>query len=288
MFRRATFRGVTEFNGTSFNQTADFSGTNFLKNAYFSVSIFRSIAIFNNCSFNDKTTFSGTVFKNHVDFCSTTFSSDLDMDRVKFMDYLDLTNAKLQAPTSFDSCYFKKSPPQLAGATLHPRTNWRRAAWPELKGLKGRQVEALTDAYCILKLEMDKQKRHEDELLFFAKELECRQMELGRIKGLPISLYWLSCNYGRSFLLPLLWLVVLFDICALALHYFQPDLGWGKAVGLSALNCLAGFGLRKELMSKTVESLGTGALVVSGVQMVLGLVFLFLIGLGLRNRFRMK
>lgn len=287
-FTRAEFSEGASFSNATFCGEAYFCGANFVGEVHFDSAKFFTAAHFSNTIFKRSIYFRNVVFCDDAHFRGVTFKGRTNFRRASFERVVIFSGVKLEAATDFDGCRFEKSPPQLDGATLYQRTNWRRVIWPQLKGLELEEIEALTDAYCILKLEMEKQKRHEDELLFFAMELECRRRELRWIRGLPISLYWLTSDYGQSFRRPFLWLLALFDAGAPALFFLQPDLGWGTAVGLSAANCLAGLGLRKELMGKTLESLGAGALIVSGVQMVLGLVFLFLIGLGLRNRFRMK
>jgi len=287
-FNNATFYGGADFRSTTFLGIANFSEVTLLCRCDFSGAKFFSIVDFDGSSFFDFAPFYNAIFVGIANFRGVTFAGYTWFNDAIFHDKVIFTDAKLKAPADFGGCHFEKSPPQLAGASMHQRTNWRRVLWPRLNGLEHEEIEALTDAYCILKLEMEKQKRHEDELMFFALELQCRQIELGLIKGLPVILYGCTCDYGKSYLKPFIWLVALFNVGAPALFFLQPDLGWAKSVGLSAVNCLAGLGLRKELMGKTLESLGTGALIVSGVQMVFGLVFLFLIGLGLRNRFRMK
>ncbi|MFV3131792.1 hypothetical protein, partial [Niveispirillum sp. KHB5.9] len=146
-----------------------------------------------------------------------------------------------------------------------------------------RQVEDLTDAYSCLKLEMDKQKRHEDELMFFSKELECRRVEWGAIKGIPILLYGWTCDYGQSFMLPLCWLLNLIIIGFDIMMDLQTNLPWEKALLVSVANCLGNFSFRKE-----IGELSIATHMFSMFQGTIALILLFLIGLGLRNRFRMK
>jgi hypothetical protein len=47
---------------------------------------------------------------------------------------------------------------------------------------------SFVDAYERLKLEMDRLKKHEDELNFFALELQSRRVLSGTFRGLPIAL----------------------------------------------------------------------------------------------------
>ena len=50
------------------------------------------------------------------------------------------------------------------------------------------EARAFIDAYACVKLEMDRLKKHEDELDFFALELESRRVWLD-LTGLPIAIY---------------------------------------------------------------------------------------------------
>jgi|GEM_PF-3975037 len=94
------------------------------------------------------------------------------------------------------------------------------------------------DAYACLKLEMDRLKKHEDELDFFALELQSRRVRLGRWGwGLPIWLYGLLSDFGRSYLRPLGELFVVAGIGAGAFWYFDART-YGEALGLSAANTL--------------------------------------------------
>lgn len=125
--------------------------------------------------------------------------------------------------------------------------------------------------------------------MFFAKELECRRVAAGQFRGLPIGIYGVLCHYGQSYLRPLGWLLALIVIGAVQ---FWPVLNWDfiLSLGVSIANVLGPLGLRKELLEAGMlpHNLSRWLRFFSGAQMVLGLILLFLIGLGLRNRFRMK
>ena len=116
-------------------------------------------------------------------------------------------DAKMESQTSFDDATFSQ-PPQFFGAKLHEGTRWHGAKWPE-PPRDTATARDYVDAYERLKLEMDRLKKHEDELKFFASELQCRRVILGRWKGLPIAVYGFLCDYGRSFMLPLRFLVII-------------------------------------------------------------------------------
>lgn len=275
-FSNVTFAGAAFFGGATFSMLADFSGATFFTRADF-----RGV------TFSRDAEFSSVMFSRGADFSSVTFSGSTDFISATFHTVAIFTNSELKAPTNFEGSQFLGEPPRFHGGKLHEDTVWRGVKWPAAP-TDPNKAGRFTDAYERLKQEMDRLKKHEDELMFFAKELECRRVAVGWFKGLPIAAYGWFCNYGRSYVKPLIWMVAVFNAGVPALWLLQPDLGWGKAVGLSAVNCLAGLGMRKDLMGKVLDDLGPGALIVSGAQTVAGLVLLFLIGLGLRNRFRMK
>ena len=76
--------------------------------------------------------------------------------------------------------------------------------------------------------------------------LQSRRVLLGRWGwGLPIWLYGLLCDYGRSYLRPLVALFVVSVIGALAFWFFDART-YGEALGLSVANALNVFGFRRD------------------------------------------
>jgi hypothetical protein len=139
-----------------------------------------------------------------------------------------------------------------------------------------------------LKLEVDQLKKHEDELDFFALELQSRRVSLGPWKGLPVALYGAFSDYGRSYVWPFLWLFAVMTFGAAIFRHFGA-LTLGEASGLSAANTFNVFGFRKDFIASSVTSgLSPWLEVVTAVQTILGTILLFLFGLGIRNKFRMK
>jgi hypothetical protein len=135
---------------------------------------------------------------------------------------------------------------------------------------------------------MDRLKKHEDELEFFAREMQSRRVYLGPWRGLPFALYGLLSNYGRSYGRPLAGLLVVAAIGAGAFWYFEARDFWG-ALGLSAANTLNVFGFRKDFFdAATIEHLPPSLKILAAIQTILGAILLFLFGLGIRNKFRMK
>jgi hypothetical protein len=135
---------------------------------------------------------------------------------------------------------------------------------------------------------MDRLKKHEDELDFFAREQQCRRLLQGW-RGLPIAIYGALCDYGRSYIRPILILLgtVLVGAILFWLHFGQFTLV-GDAIGLSFANTFSVLGLRNLIALDTLQNIPWWLKVIASVQTGLGIVFLFLFSLGLRNRFRMR
>jgi hypothetical protein len=118
--------------------------------------------------------------------------------------------------------------------------------------------------------------------------LQSRQVALGPFYGFPYAFYGAVADYGRSYVRPLLILgaVILMGAVALLRHV---DFSLYKSLGLSLANTLNVFGFRKEFIDPdTLHKLPACIKVISGFQTIIGGALLFLVGLGLRNRFRMK
>ena len=156
---------------------------------------------------------------------------------------------------------------------------------------------------------MDRLKKHDDELDFFAREMRCRSVLLGKWKpvlelplfgrrtvvlprpasGLAISLYGALCEYGRSYALPLWYLFATIAIGTLLFWYHLRWGHFGKAACLSFANTFGAFGFRRDFIDPNlVESLSGWLKVASAAQTIVGVVLLFFFGVAVRNRFRMK
>jgi hypothetical protein len=92
--------------------------------------------------------------------------------------------------------------------------------------------------------------------------------------------------YSRSYLRPLVALLVVAAIGAGAFLYFDART-FGEALGLSAANTLNVFGFRRDL-GLAIDTPLPCLKVFSAIQTIFGTILLFLFGLGIRNRLRMK
>jgi hypothetical protein len=233
--------------------------------------------------------FRGASFSERAEFWAATFSGDASFEGATFRSSASFVNVRMKGPTSFKAVDFSSEPPRFFGAELHEGTVWRDVRWPK-RPKNVADAGRFVDAYERLKLEMNRLGKHEDELDFFARELQSRRMVLHRPTfGLAIALYGLLCNYGRSYVRPLVGLLVTIAVgAALSVPHFGAS-KYARAIGLSLANTFAVFGLRKEFIDpQVIEGLSRALKIVSGVQTIAGIVLLFLFGLAVRNRFRMK
>jgi hypothetical protein len=103
---------------------------------------------------------------------------------------------------------------------------------------KGKDVaKEFVRAYERLKLEMDRLKKHEDELDFCALELQSRRVLLGPWERCAIWLYGLLSDYGRSYTRPLYALLAVVAIGTLLLLLSRavvPSQSLGLSIGNTA------------------------------------------------------
>jgi hypothetical protein len=302
-FRNATFSVNAIFCRATFSDDANFGGATFSGDAIFGNATFRgytdsgALTIshytgFGSATFSGYADFGGATFSGDANFGGVTFSGDANFSVARFSGGAQFTNAEMKARTSFDDAKFS-APPQCFNTKLHEGTTWHGVQWPEPPGNSNRAREFI-DAYERLKLEMDRLKKHGDELDFFSREQQCRRVVLGPWKGFPIAIYGFLSDYGRSYSRPLVLLAttVLVGSFLFAVHLigFRTPLlpsGWRQAIGISFTNTLGLFG-RPLMKADALVDLPDWLKAVATVQSILGLVLLFLFGLGIRNRFRMK
>jgi hypothetical protein len=331
-FKKATFDGYSSFLATTFVGEANFEST----------------------TFSSSTAFKGAVFCEHAYFYRATFSGDIDFTAAAFRDRTDFRralfkrknsfeNAQLKGDTSFQGAVFEFEPLIILGTQLHQSTVLHGIIWPPSP--KDEELATrFVGAYETLKLEMDRLKRHEDELFLFGREMEDRRILYGDWKvlsnlrlcghvlsisplklpllqfafaahkllgwtfrfpfarlrivriplyrpaaGMPIAIYGLLCEYGRSYMRPLVGLCLTAAVGALLAWPHFGLFKYTKAIGFSLANTLAILGFRKDFFGpNTVATLSNLLVAMSASQSVLGALFLFLFGLALRNRFRMR
>jgi hypothetical protein len=307
-FRSSVFKADVNFQGGVFRHRADFFKSIFLGPVNFSsdserTTQFLGPAEFGKAEFVGKVDFTSVVFEGPVSFKGVAnvdgrirarqFGGEVKFDHASFGNEVSFVNREFLDETSFRSAKFLRKAPKFADSTLHEGTTWHGVQWPQAPSDPGKARD-MADAYSHLRRRSNAIQDHESELDFFAREMQSKRVADGGLKGLLILAYGLSCDFGRSVGRPLAWLFSLWLLPLVAYVDFLRLAGIrtievASLYGFSATSIGGFFGVRKEFFSSTfMEKLPDAALVLSGFQSVLGAVFLFLLGLSLRNRFRIK
>ncbi len=213
---------------------------------------------FSGASFAGTTTFDDATFSRVPDFRQTHFGRDISMEGMSVAYKQEATSRFLKrAAGSEDASRFRKLRRMAAEAKDHTR-----------------------------------------ELAFFAQETRARYgHDLKKARQyFPFLLYHFFSNFGQSFWRPalglfLIWILAAeglyhsrycmsgarFDAYMLSLSNTMPFLNWGRSVRPDYLTALYG---------ETISQHPTVSVIMYG-QGILSLIFIFLIGLALRNKLRL-
>ena len=282
-FSRTIFDSNVRLSEFLFPNGADFTSATFSKEADFSSAMFLEKANFESATFSGIAYFQSATFSGHANFKSVTFSS-----------HIDFVNSEFTAKTIFANAHFNSEVPDFRGAKLHEATEWHDVRWPSAPRDKT-SAQKQVYAYERLKQEMERLKKHEDELFFFRKELRARR-EL-----LPFwrAARWLDClykalsDYGQSASRPLYLLCGSFLLVSAVFAWVPCITGTSMtilhAASLSFASIFLIFPIHNEIMTphvfSTLSSLGK---IIVVVEAFFGTLLLFLLGVALRNRFRMR
>jgi uncharacterized protein YjbI with pentapeptide repeats len=312
-FDRATFRSTAHFISASFCGPAGFEGAQFCDEGHFRSATFSDYASFNGAEFSAITTFvqaaflgaanfswavfsdnaffAETAFSLGASFNSTTFSGHAHFEVAMFADSADFTEAEFGRHTSFAGARFARLVPDFRDSELREATEWHDAEWPHASTDRARAQQQVY-SYERLKAEMERLKKYADEQFFFAKELRARRAleRRGSLKYLLNFAYETFAGYGQSVRRPMFWLVILFaagaGLFALTPTRKGAPLAYDEAAALSITNLISFLPYKPD--KGTVDGLSPLAKIIGDLQSFLGVILLFLLGLALRNQFRMK
>ncbi|KMW60338.1 hypothetical protein AIOL_000491 [Candidatus Rhodobacter oscarellae] len=285
-FRGASFTSSGEFFGVVFNHEAYFQNTNFRLLANFDGAEFKGGGNFSNSQFGADAVFTGSVFAGSPWFEGCEFNGGVWFKKGSFMDL-----------TSFENARFTKMVPEFFEREFYHGTvfSLQQENWPSEKATNAEVFKLL---YSRLAQVMSDLHKPDDEQFFRRQEMRCKQVLEEPLPKLLLRLYGFVSDYGYSVTRPLALLSVVFVLGFLALavgncpapgiDQSMQECGWG-AMGLSFGNTFAFFGFgRLYFPSGFFEGLPAWLKVLGAGQTVLGVVLLFFLGLGLRNRFRLR
>jgi hypothetical protein len=296
-FSSSKFSGRAEFDESNISMHIDFTETKFMDTLKFNNALIKrdanfieaeisSEALFLGASFLGITSFRSVNFSRMADFSSAVFSGPTDFINASFSDIASFINAKFAHPVQFDKARFKKHPPEFHGASLHEGTRWHDVTWPPIPGSRADAIDHL-DNYERLKQEMERLKKHEAEQFFFIRETQCREVRDGFPKNLVSRLFGWFSDYGTSVAKPLKALAATWAICGILFENLTT-MPAAKAWLFSAASLFDLLGARRNFFEAEMKEMRGFAAFVATVETAVGLVLLFLLGLALRNRFRMR
>lgn len=319
IFSGATFGNLTKFEGAEFRGDARFDGATFGDNACFDNAKINGAANFGEATFEGDAKFSGARFDGIAAlFNKATFGGNANFVKATFTNMVAFNDAQFDGAATFHSVEFGgpvyligavfKSVPELRftkiathftlhGVRVEYAKSDERAMWLGLSWAKAAHPDDV-DRYRRLKELAMAAKDHEREQEFFALELKAKRHYETQGWALLLNYaYELFSGFGRSVMRPLVGLVGV---------WFWFGVGHGMFAKLEAgAPWLDGFRLSTAVLLPFVSSARTiygeasealyedapaqaWALDLAVVtESALGLLFLFLLGLALRNRFRL-
>jgi hypothetical protein len=265
------------------------------------------------------TIFTEAVVKGQVDFQISDFSMDvsffgaklaqgINLELARFEKTVDFSGVEFHKPLNLDQAEFKV-PPLLSGAVFHYETG--DSAWDKFWG-KAKEPDSYLRYLRLKKIAADAQD-HEKELQFFVMETQAKRFHhysFAEILHFPTLvlhiLYELSSNFGLSMARPILWLVFTFVVssCSFAIIADSPYQNqiqiWDRhilALSFSNISPISGLGNDMRVHSIkymcNVKDINDCRNIdayyqISSAEGFISLILLFLLGLGIRNRFRIK
>ena len=298
------FTGPVIFDNTVFLSQASFSRSHFKEFTSFSSTIFKKSVGFNQATFSSETFFRDTIFQRSVNFIRTVFEGDVDFS-VVFEEASSFYNCSFNERINLMTSKFKNAYPVLIGtnldekAILFPFTK----NWPKLYNCEQDSFEA-KESCATLRHIMNLQGRSEQAHFFFRREMQFAS-KLGSIwQRFPYLLFGWFSYYGHSLKRPTWALAMLWFFPAMVYwpylcsgvytDIFSLEF-WNSVVRTSALsfglslgNLFQFTGLQRVYLIDIIGGLPWGLKFLGGVQTLLAIPLLFLLLLGLRNRFRLK
>jgi len=203
---------------------------------------------------------------------------------------------------------------ELYDDTVFPLPDKYRKNWPPLKGKGVMEAADQKRAYNRLRLFMKTSAQIDEEQFFHRMEMRCKWRLAGWVHKPIFALYAGLSDFGNSVVRPFFGIGAVIAFGAVFMLWWQGVFnftpqevaGFDWTFGVMGEDGDIGAGVRNASgwsLANTLPFLGFGKLyyggdfatdldwplrVVGGVQTVLGYVLLFFMGLGLRNRFRLR
>lgn len=297
-FRSSAFQNVAMFRSAVFDSDTDFNSSTFKDEADFSFSLFLGATSFSSAVFLGDADYHSVEIAEDIFFMNTEFNQSALFTWAKFKGASVFSSANFKSATMFDDAHFLTNVPLFHAAALYDETTFTLPDhydenWPIISANEVMPADQQKRAYNRLRLFMNKNLQIEEEQFFHRMEMRCKRETENWIYRPIYSVFEGLSDYGNSVMRPvgalfLLWLVGVSVKIQPVVGEVWPDIqSLPHAMGWSLANVFPFFGFRRLYFDGTVD-LVLGLKVIGGGQTVMGFVLLFFLGLGLRNRFRLR
>ncbi|MCF2857173.1 pentapeptide repeat-containing protein [Pseudoalteromonas sp. SMS1] len=303
-FDFVNFNSEAYFSGSIFNDEADFSHTCLSSSAKFDFATFKNKASFDSATFTGIAYFTDTIFESVTLFTNTTFVSNLIFRPINSEEItsLDFKGAAFEKSFSISGNY-ECIPDLMQTKTAHhvdlsKLTVKLKRSFVRNYGVEKAVNSSDLERLCRLKEIAESNKNYKRALAFHADEQRAsRWIELNIWQSLLDCMYSVTSNYGQSILQPFLW----FAFCvAVFAGYASVESNnemlnntdkYMLAVELSVSIVTPFISVSKRTREDCMKLLYQGERIrwltlMSYLHAFFSFIFIFLIGLGLRNRFR--
>lgn len=308
-FADSKFLKTAIFSSSIFRKGVFFGGVQFFGEANFGSVVFEGVASFPSTHFEGLTWFGPAEDQKGIDSRSTRFEKSAEFDRAIFVDHVyfekvEFSSADIKYQPSFANCIFMKPAsfkeakfyfqyPDFSRATLNTESTFtaKDDFWPVETKVK--LISDAKESCAKIRHNVGKQGLSEDEHFFYRREMGFSSRMGGAAQRLPYLAYRIFSDFGYSIMRPTLWLIGIWALGVAAFwgYFLQRgvDGSFGTAFALSFSNIFPVFGFgRVYFESEFMRALPMALRVFSGIQTVIGLPIIFFLGLGLRQRFRLR
>lgn len=289
------FSEMVLLNKWVFSEAASFDSATFSGDAWFGSATFSGGARFGSATFSKDAWFNSTTFSRFASFDSATFSGPAVFIGATFGGMARFSGGRFDGVTRFAGAKFQGAVPEFYQRAFHQNTVFtdQRDNWPKITEKNAAESER---AYTRLRQVMKGLDKPDDEAFFGRQEMRCKALTEGWLHWALSWTYGALSDYGYSVGKPAAGLLV------------QIGLGWGlfgswlrnglgfpgnegiwQGLAMSVANSFPYLGFQRLYIAPEIFAEMPGWLKVMGaMQTVAGGVLLFLLLLGLRNRFRLK
>ena len=264
------------------------------RSADFSQVHFPSTFVLGKCHFAGDAFFQAAHFAGDADFQEAHFAGGAFFRAAHFAGFALFSDGAFNAKTMFSDARFESAVPEFYQREMHQDTSFSDdpALWPKVTE---KNAETGKQAYTRLRQIAAEAHNPDLEHFFLRQEMECKKELAPRFDKLFFRAYRLISEYGISVARPVVGLALTIGVgwpfIASFLKYGQGGTGgapiW-EGLGISFGNTLPFLGLVRKMHPDFYKQAPAWLDALSGVQSVAGILLLFFLGLGLRNRFRLK